>query len=638
MRSFSWPACSLLIAAAVAAPAIAADGSSNLLRVVPADAPIVMHVRDLPALVKNWEHTPFAHTWAEPEVQAFLAPAIAKFASEGGAGALADFQEATGMSPLEFAQSFPGELMMVITELPFGSDGDPHFVMAADLGGNRAKVEALIQQAEAKNTVGENETAVEEEFQGEIIHLRVTKNPKSGVTSETEAWAIVDDVFWFGSPKVAVQEAIAHWKGDGAETPITTAQDFAAIRRNHAGAQALFYVNLESIMQLAIADMESDQEEAEAAAAESGEEPPGSPFAMLGMSPAEFVHAFGFDALRGIHFSLSLAEDATSIGGGLTWTEKRGLLKLLAIGEAPAPQPAFISADWPSVSADRFSFAQMIQGLKEAAGEANPMFEFMISQQLTQLNQGLGIDLERDLFGSIGDEIVRAYGATAADADADASTEQLWALSLVNAETFSNALTTIWQLAPQVAAQFQERDYLGTDIQSIMLPIPSGDGMNLVPLAYAITPGYLLLDVGGTAMLETALQNMDKPGESFWSQPKVVAAMKAIPAGSSSFTFQDLNAIVAPALTAFAGLASTAQQAGEEDEDLELDEDGRPIIRPPGEDEDEDSDTPELEELIDPTAVPSAEAVAKHWGTGAGGTYLDADGVRILYRIEHVAE
>jgi len=85
-----------------------------------------------------------------------------------------------------------------------------------------------------------------------------------------------------------------------------------------------------------------------------------------------------------------------------------GLLGLLAYGDAPAPRPEFIPDSWVSVSAARFSIPTAYAALKATLHAVSPPLEAMVQQQIAGLNKNLGVDLERDLIGSFGDEVVAA--------------------------------------------------------------------------------------------------------------------------------------------------------------------------------------------------------------------------------------
>jgi hypothetical protein len=263
------------------------------------------------------------------------------------------------------------------------------------------------------------------------------------------------------------------------------------------------------------------------------------------------------------------------------------------------------------------------------------MLEFMLTQQLTAFKEQVGIDIETDFFGSFGDEFVAAERYEDAGDDGVAMGEQLWAVSLQNAEALTNVLNTVLGMVPGGAQQMEQREYLGHTIHTMPLPIPGAGGTQMKSLAYSITPSHLFIDIGGTGMLETALQRLNGEGESFWAQPQVVAALKELPGGASSFTYQDLKQVMYNVAVQFAQLAAIEPPAGEQDDDWAVDEDGNPV--PPSGAE-EGTNSSGLRQFVDPSALPSRETLSKYWGDSSGAVYRDTDGIRMLFRYKHASE
>lgn len=634
-----------LLAAAHASFGFAADGPSRLLQSVPAGAPMILHVRDLSAVLENWQHTPFAKMWADPQIRAFFAPAAELLNDPEAEKGFAQLQEATGMAPAELIRLLPGEFVFAMMNLPSAGDEEagltPQGIFGAVLGENREKIEELIEQAREKN---DTDGSVTEEFQGETLYVQMEKDEATGETREEGAWAIVDDIIWFGTPKTSLQEIIANYKRGGADRPVTTSEGFAAVYRRDPEAQAAIYVDLGRLVELVRAGIAHEQaaEQAEAAALATeeggGAVPQPSMMQQMGLTPDVIVKALGLDALRGFYGTFRVSEPAIAMTMGVTWTEQRGLLRLLAYGDAPAPQPHFVPPGWSAVNATRFRISEVLEAIKEVARNANPMLEFMLTQQLDGLKQQTGVDLEKDFFGSFGDELVVASsypknGVT----NPMMPGETLLALPLANAESFTRVLDVAWSMAPMIAQQFQNREYLGHTIRTLTVPMPGPAGTAALSLAYAITPTYLFVDVNGTSMVETAIQRLNGEGEQFWTQPEVVAALQGLPSGSSGVSYQELAPIVHNMFRQWSNLAKLMPAqgaAGMDPVEPGVDENGSPIgpAAASGPDAAEG-----LRQLIDPDALPSQETLEKYWSTATGATYREADGVRFVFRI-HNAE
>ncbi len=633
----------LVLAASLSQPARAVDAPSRMLQALPAGAPMLVHVRNLPTALENWQYTPFAQMWAEPEVQAFFAPAAKMLSSPEGQKDLADFTAATGLAPMEFLKQFPGEFVMAVTALPptRQKDATPEMIFGAALGDNRDKIEGIMAKAREERTTGDN-SEVTEEFQGETLHVTIEKDAKTGEPHPAEAWAIVDDVLWFGQPKTGLQQVIANYKNGGAEQPMGVSGGFASVYQRSPDAQAAFYVNAEPFVELIRNEMAAKEAADQKAAAASqqgdadsdgGTPPPPKPdfLQQMGITPEVMMHALGLDALHGFYGTLTMDRRAISISMGVLWAEQRGLLRLIAYGDAPAPQPAFVPADWTAVSTARVQPQEIMHAVMETAGTANPALAAMITQQLAGLKQQIGIDLEHDLFGAFGDAVVVASKVTddATKGNQLMIGEQLWAASLNSAESLSRVFDVAWGMAPGVAAQVQHRDYLGQTINTITVPLPGPTGGTLLPISYAITPTYFFVDMGGTSMIEAAIQRLDGKGEGFWSKPAVVDALHDLPPGSCSFSFSDLRPTIHAMFVQWANMARSMEKTG--GDDAGVDENGSPVTpRPPAVKAGRG-----LGAFIDPDAVPGMDVVNKHWSISTGAAYHEKDGFHFLARIKN---
>jgi len=578
----------------------AAGESSSLAAVVGEDVPFVIHVREMSQLVESWQYTPVARMWAEPEVKRFFAPAIAKFSGEDAESFGAKMKAETGLGPREVLDLFPGEVLLAVLDIPdrkAGPQVEPRFVLGAEVGENRSTLESLIEQAQEENL------ALTEEFQGETLYVAIEATAE-GEPRETLSWVFLDDVFWLASPKDALQEIIANTKRGGASSPVTAAPGFAAVYQDNPNAQLAFYLNLEAVMQEVVSQID----------AEVGPDgTPAGPFANLGVSTADAFRALGLSSLGGLYAAATIEPIASTWTVGLKWNEQRGLLKMLAYGEAPAPRPSFASDTWYNATASRFSIAALVDAIKETARDLNPAYGAMIEQQIVGINGSLGIDIERDFFGSFGDEILQAADIrdAAPGALSPILVNQLIAFSLSNPDAFRRSVDSLLAMVPPDFTQMiTPREYLGETINTIAPP--TGDGSFNV--SYAIARNQLLVGIGSPSMVETVIQSFGGTGGSLWDEPDVAAALAELPSGSSAVSYSDIRRAVSMGFNAIAAVAAQPTVPNEEG-----------VSQPPG-----------WLDWIDPTVVPRPEVIEKYWSTAAGAIYREPDGLRSVGRVRHV--
>ena len=613
------PPLGFTLAALLLAPAAGAD--TGLANLPPAGALLVVQVRNLPELRAAWGRTPYARTWADPAVQKFFAPGIAKF-EEQASKFSEQLQKDDGITPGELLDLFPGGALVAVDNIDPAKVSEPGFVppllFAAEVGPNRAKLETLFHKG--AETGKEHETT--EEFQGVTLHTVLPEAAEGKKPGPTFTWTFAGDTVLVGTDKALVQQAVAN-RGRGADADSVARQaDFAALGRLRPDNSVVGYVNLERL----VASLVGVAKAREAATAAAQGHAAANP---MGITPAGIVHALGFDALRSVAFAATLDRDASTLDFNLRWNERRGLLRALAYGAPPAPQPAFVSDSWLSVSSVRFSVKDAYAAIRETLRTGLPAVDGMVQQQILNLNQKLGIDLERDLFGSLGDEVTNAIAAGTAPGGADGSTafrstDRLIAFSLTDADALRRLVDRLKAENPQSAKLFVPRDYLGETLYTFTPPPPPPGTRPSQAFAYAITRTHLFICLGSASMLETALQCAAGNGKTIWRRADVATALAELPPGGVSVEFEDMRRLV-PLL--FEGLAS-----------LPGTRPGTP--RPPAQPGGADRPTAGHEAASslpwDPSAKPDAAAIERYWSTAAGAVYPEADGLHGVCRIKQV--
>lgn len=588
------------------------QAAPELTRLVPASAPVVLHVRNIGQLRAGWAASTHAKAWQDPEIRKFFAPALDAL-GEGEGGLVASLKKDTGMTPEEFFDLFTGEAIFAVKDFaPYFRgevEDNPQMLFAIECSGAAAKIQEIIARNNASEKKdGSDET--EEEFQGETMHVTV-KTDDSGGRAERQAWAIVDGVFLVGEPKSVLQEAIVAVKKGGVEDPIAQHPALANLYRKSPDTQALMHVGLDGIISPLVAMLESTAGQTDANGNPTG---PAAQLAQVGLTPTGLVHTLGLDALKSLDLSLAFRERETVLEGDLSWSEKRGLLRMAAVGEPPVPMPDFMPDSWLFAGVDNFSVREAYTALMQTLGELSPMLDGLVRQQMKNANTQMGIDLERDLFGSFGDVMISGYALPAGGATADQPFDQFIGIALSNPDAFRGALDAIIGRTP-LGQMSQNREYLGETIRDFSLP-------NGKSLALSVTRGYLLVGVGGPAMVESAIQGLQGgAARPFWKKSEVVKALHALPDGASSILVADVGRM-ASLVVDF--LAEKAVQAKAAQANTEAESEG----------EGEEA-APKIPILVDPSARPSPETIAKYWSTMVRGIYSGPNGFHLILKLDN---
>ena len=573
-----------------------AGGPAGLAGFLPEDTAAVLHIRSVPEIRKQWEHNPLARTWAEPGVQAFFAPAIERFKEENAGGLAELIQSETGLTSTELLDLLPGEIVVSLLALEDLLDdesvADPPILILAELGEDPSAMEELLVRL-----MDDDEQLREEEFQGVTLRVIETFPDESEGPVSTASWAIVDRTLLFGVTKVSVQQGIDNLKRGGAREALSDEPGFEAIRRENTDAQVSLLLNLQAILKVVLEGMREAETQLD----------PEAPSAldMVGMTPDGLVDALGLQHLSWVYAGLEMGQDSTRATSGLKWSERPDLMRLIAYGPPPAPRPSFVPDTWTSVSAARFSIGDAYRGLKDILSGASPALSGLIETRIAEFNQALGVDIERDLFGNLGDEIVQAESVIDGGSEENlVPTDQFYSVSINDADTARRMIDAALTLAPGLAEALTSREYLGETIHSMSppslpdLPQPRG-------FSYAVTRQRLFVGIGDSAMVETAIQGLEGASNAIWDSPEVAASLAPLPSGESLIAYQDTKTMIVAVFDLFVRGAGFM------------------------------GDPEEEEPIVDPAQKPSPEIISRHWGPSASAIYLDPDGIRSVGWLKH---
>lgn len=586
-----------------------ARAAVSLVNLIDESCPLVLSVQDIPAFLKNGAESPWAKTWNDEQLQKFLAPLLARMKVDRWDE---ECKAQAGYTVAELLAMAKGQLLVALTSpdvFDLGNDSDPSkipLLLALELGDNTTKVVKII----ADNDEKEHEIARLEDYAGVSLHIYQKSAEKGG--GDQFVWAMADGI-WFLSPsKTVIQSAVDHLKNGRASAPLGESERFLKIRKQAGDADLTVLCNIQAFyppMKLAI-EKSADKKGAQS----------------MGIPPGVIMDSLGLDALRDLYFCITVAPEATHVNGGLTCSEQRGLFKILAFNDGPVAQPAFVSEKWINASTACFSIPAAYAGLKEFVTALNPMIASMLQGRIKELNQQLGVDLEHDLIGSLGAQLLSAKAmkpGTNSDTPPPLSEiDQLIAVSLDNAPAFTKAVDAVKRMAgPQVEKMFNKREYLGQTLYTFAASSPQ-PGQKSV--SYAITSKYLFVAVGSPAILESAVQGLDGKQPTLWRKPEVKAALADVPANACSFEYQDNRALlgsvietVAQLSSNFAATASSAKAtADDENEDS-----GKPVAAVDG--------------PFDLSAKPDAAALGKYWSISTGYAWRDSNGLYFKSTVQH---
>ncbi len=556
----------IAVALAVLVPRPAA-GSPPIESLVPADADLVMVVRDAAAFRTELAAGPLGSLWNDPELKRFLEPLRHNLGVDDWDERL---RKETGYDLGGLLELFSGgfafyvpsiaELVKATQADEEGSDRVVPFVLLASAGDRAGELEALLLDQEEKekreSDVGDSTRVdVEREHRGVMMHIE--RRIDLDEPRDLESWARIGDVLAMTGSAEHL-ELVIEQVLDGLQGPsLLAAPEHAVAARSLAGSDAYTLVSLASLAPM-VRSMIAEK------IADADQPPP--------LDLQAVLTAIGFDDLELVFWGVDLDGRAVTLDIGLTAARETGLLKMIAFGPGKAPRPGIVPASARSMGSTRFDFAAWWQAVEEALNAINPAILAMGGQQLAGVEQkaGVELDLRGDLLDNLAGDFI-AFEVPVDDVggpDASESAEtpepqdQVIALSIRDRsglERLVNGLKTAMSGGGEL---FTSREFLGTTVWTFAGPDPSAT----LP-AYAFTDEYLLVSFSnaGHQSLEALLIAASRPGGSAWQRPDVQAALAQLPADAQSVGFQSAESAMRIWTAMLTGFCTAA--AGSEDEE-----------------------------------------------------------------------
>ncbi len=517
----------------------------SIARLLSADADLIAYVEDTAAFGDAWKVSSLSKLFAEPTVSNYLSPMLDAL-EFGEAGE--SFAEVFGTSPGELASLIDGFGISVHgLEETIVSEVDPKATMILATSQPEKLHEILSRQMPP----GEDDEAEEEEPAGEteespddVIETRTETETEDfeGVTIESEFFietlrsgderrsleneqAVFDGLYVISDVPGDLRGIIAAVRGGASRDAFTETSRF------REGAQLLAPEGLViSVSGTALYDSFSEIMREDARANPSGTPP---------VNPDILLKSLAIDALEGL--TLSLAPGAASIDLGVVvkLTEQRGIFRVLAYQPGPPEYPSFVPADCIEVASARFSFQEMWTEILATLEVAAPQVHGMMRAQLAGFSQGLGVDVEQGLIGSLEDRtLMMSFPLESEDPGEEAplaELTQVGALALSDAQAFETTLNAVISVVDPTGQLFESQEFMGMTLRVLNAPAPEG-GKQL-RTSFAIAQDRLFFSNHGPEPVRRVLANLNSEAPSFWKREDVAAAIATLPPEASVHLF-----------------------------------------------------------------------------------------------------
>lgn len=527
-------------------PSLALQAKADLGAYVSEDAWGVFEIENLEALSKDFRNGPFANLWTE-KAEAKLVEWWEEEALPKGLEKRENAQELIERMR-ELAEKFKGSVTFSIG----GDFGEILEALAADE--EEDAIPEILLLAETEATMEDLAEFVEwlEDFNEEDADLRVEEEKVAGKTvffigpseprDEEHCFgiSIVNGVFCAGVGRTLAIDAVERLvdEPDGGLTNNPDYEDaFEAIGRG----DLRFFLNFRVLGPIFAFLKQSEATQI-----------PENPF---GVTTAGLIDALALDGLECLGLQIDFSDKGMEVGSALFLGERTGLLALLESTDGAPPMPPFVPAGAFSATTVRYDLKGLWPKLEKVLKEASPALHLMVDGQIKAFETQAGVNLRKDLFGSLGDRVVTfsetgyASGSEfaesllndleeAEDVSEESPLKEVYAIGLRDGQALDRFIRGVVDAFAQGTELFDEREHKGVTIRTMKGTEATGQFFS-----YAITSEWLLLSMGKASGLNQVVNRLNKARKTLWNRPDVAAALREAPPGVSQWDYLDLSGL-----------------------------------------------------------------------------------------------
>jgi|GEM_PF-3767786 len=517
-----------------------AYGAVDSAEVVDADADFYLMVPDLPTLAKGFHESAFGDLWENQELREFWSSRFAGDEPSEGPG----FFDEIGKEQWErFGHFFDGGVAIGITapvmdwetDEAVTEEAEESYAIIADFSGSAEDLAEFLEpwsdQRPSNLLPGQEGFYFEEDFMGYTLRIEEVTSAEGEIVRRN-GWTLVNGTAVLAKPIDYLRDAVARIVDPLEGGSLAGVDRFLNVRDRAGENDILLFLDLETIAEYVGKGMKVGLEQALG----NGSNP-------LGITSDAVIKAIGFGVLETFHLSAKFGAERSVVRGGLVFEERKGLLSLLSYGDGPILYPSIAPDNSISTSVGRVRWMEAWLGVKEMLGEMSPNLLMMLEMVRNNFLQSTGVDFERSLIGSLGEETV-IYTTPRKTAlpgeEAPMQVDSVLAFNLKDPAGFVLALEGIKGMLG-LSAFFENKEFEGATIHALKTPMP-GDPDAFV--SYAVSGDLFLFGTGADGLLEGAVARRNEGGSGFWNQPEVADILAELPAEAVGASYADLGFMV----------------------------------------------------------------------------------------------
>mgnify|MGYP006915944331 CR=1 FL=1 len=502
----------------------------KLAEYLPDSAWVTMEVDDLSKLQKDLKEGPFGNIWEHPGIKQLRERLPKAFPDNPENGPSKELFERM----MEFGEQFSGQVAFafggVENMLEVDDDdehGLPEVVLLAETEMTSEYLNEFMQwmEKEVKDSGG-HMLLEKEEIAEETVFFVGDSKLHAEDKEKRMGFFLVDGVFGFGGGRSAIEEMVESL-ADEPSGGIVENPDYHEVFEEIGAGDVRFFVNFRGLSDLL--DFVGESEDMQI---------PENPF---GVTTKGIIDALGLEALECMGLGMDFDENGMEIASAIFMGKREGLLKLMRLPEGDAPLVSFVPTGATTATVARYDLGAVWPVVEEILRKVSPALHLLVDSQIQAFETKAGVNVRKDILGALGEELVTFSDLKPLDFENletpdDLPMSEFYAISLRDSEVFDRSLRTMLSSLAPGSELFKDREHKGITVRSMRGT--EGAGINL---SYAVTPKWLLVNVGDRSRMTRVIGQLNKSRKSLWKKPAVADALREGPKGVKQWDYIDLE-------------------------------------------------------------------------------------------------
>ncbi|WP_309386380.1 hypothetical protein [Cerasicoccus frondis] len=414
-----------------------------------------------------------------------------------------------------------GRICGAIVSLEEGAEKSPRIVLLTDFAGD---IEALkFLQIYDRDVAYDDVLLIEEPYAGVTLYTEeIADLPEEEWMPEY--WTLVDGIAIEATSLELLKntvDAVIDSRSDG----LGRDPDFLRSMDIAGQSQARIYLNLKEGIGMFRDLIEDDM--------------PTIPMNPLGVTMDSLWNSLALESLQGAFMAIDFESANFESVLGMLYTQRRGILELLAYSSEPLRFPHWVPSDAIDANVSMLDFNEVFAAFEALMNDMSPNFGAMFQLQLDNFRQQTNIDLREALLTNFGTQFASFSELKEADEIEEQSDNEnlIVAIPIRDPQAFENAIKGLTETFAPGAEVLSEREFLGMKIVT-----PANLSLEDSPFGYALADDHLFLAIGSVELLERTLYHLRESDGGLWNESYIVNALEDLPPNQIECAYFNLSA------------------------------------------------------------------------------------------------